>query len=463
MDKMIWYWTNSILSGPITHAKYIMANAAYIAHDTLIATPLAGVSGTVRQVLSKDEIDRVYLGETPAKVYGLIRGVPDAIMAAVEAAKTNTPTSLEAQIRGTSKVNPITQLQPVGGVLGQAMSVPSRSIGAIHSFFNFLGYRAEIEAQAYRRAVKDGLKPTQREFWQRQAEHANYPDDAMMDAGILAGQRANFVQDLGPIGKGIQSALYKTQIGRFIIPFTKVPFNIANAVQEGTPLAFLPGKYGMLPELQKGGAARDMFLGRVAAGGAIMSYAAYLNIQGKTTGNGPIDPKQRAEWLLTNQPRSFQMNGRWYSYDRFGPIGGWLSLANDLTDTARELEAASHDGRMTETQAKKADKDLQEAYARAVVGFGHWFNEAGFQGLSDFVSTVNDPNQSRASTAGTTAATLLPYSSALSQVASFRDPYLRDTQTFLDGIKKAIPGQRETMPYIRDWSGQPRPNPLIIR
>jgi len=458
LDKAIWYWTNSILSGVITHTKYIFANAAYIAHDTLVATPLAGVSGAVRQALSKEEIDRVYMGETAAKVYGLIAGVPDALMAAGKAVVNNSPTALEAQLRGESNINPITQLAPVGGRFGQVMSVPSRSISGIHSFFNFLGYRAEIEAQAYRRAVKDGYKPSTREFWRAQADHASYPDDPMMDASIEAGRRANFVQDLPPTGKKLQSLLYQSRIGRFIIPFTMVPINIARAVQEGTPAAYLDPT--MRKALTGTGASKDMAIGRLTAGAAVMGAIAYKVLGDKITGNGPIDPKQRAEWLLTHQPRSYQQNGVWKSYDRFGPAGGWISLSADLTDTTKDIDAALADGRMTPTEAAKANADLEEGYARAVTGFTHWFEESGFQGVSDFFSELNDPQKTRISNFGSLAATALPYSSFNSQAASFFDPHMRETQTFLDGIKRTIPGLRETLPVVRDWSGQARPNPM---
>lgn len=453
LDKTIWYWTNSILSGLLTHTKYVFANAAYIAHDTFIATPLAGVSGLIR-----GDVDRVYMGETVAKTIGLIMGVPDAIVAAGRAIKNNAPTALEAQIRGAGTLNPITQLQPISGIAGNIMGVPSRSIAGIHSFFNFLGYRAEIEAQGYRAAIKAGFKPTERGFWQAYRDSANFPDDPAMDAAILAGQRANFVQDLGPSGKALQTFLYKTRIGRFIIPFTKVPGNIFNTVQEGTPLAYLDAR--MRADLTGTGPARDLANGRLAAGAAVMATAAYWTLSNKITGNGPIDPKQRSEWLLTHQPRSFQQDGVWKSVDRFGPVGGWLTLSADITDASNDVLKALQDGRLTETQARKADKDLEEGYSRIVTGFTHWFDDAGLQGLSDFVEAMNDPQQTRASNAGRIASTALPFSSFQSQLASFNDPYMRQTQTFLDGIKKAIPGERSTLPVVRDWSGAPRPNPM---
>jgi hypothetical protein len=36
---------------------------------------------------------------------------------------------------------------------------------------------------------------------------------------------------------------------------------------------------------------------------------------------------------------------------------------------------------------------------------------------------------------------------------------MRDTKSFVDGLKYSIPGQREALLPKRDWSGQPLPNP----
>lgn len=466
IDKALWYWTNSILSGFVTHTKYVMANAAYLAHDILIATPLAGVSGTVRSLLGEKDFDRVYLGETVAKTYGLIAGVPDAIIAAGQAMNNNIATPLPPQMRGAGNVNPVTGLAPIKGPIGTAIGIPSRGIAGIHSFFNFLGYRSEIEAQAYRQAVKEGQNPMTSSFWRAQKGHADFPDDTAMDAGIKAGERANFVQDLGPSGKALQTFLYKTRIGRFIMPFTKVPGNIFNAVQEGTPFAYMDER--MRSDLlgKNGGVARDMANGRLMGGGAILGYAAYLTLQDTITDSGPVDPKERAEWLLTHQPRSFKFNGQWKSYDQFGPIGGWLNLAASLTATGQLIAKAVQDKRITATDEAKYQKDLDEAYSRGVVGFARWFEEAGTQGLVNFVEALTDPAKTRASNAGAIAATALPFSSFQSQSAALVDPYLRDTQTFVDGIRNRIPGLRETLPVARDWTGAPKANPAyhsIIR
>jgi hypothetical protein len=158
-DKYLYYWVNALISGPVTHAKYIGANAAFGAYEAVVTTPIAGALGAVRRGLSGGT-EGVYMGEAAARTWGLIAGTPDALKAAWTAAKNNVMTPFENEVAG-KQVNPLTQIRPgaIGGKLGFALGVPGRSAAGIHSFFRFLGYRAEIEARAYRMAAKEGLSP----------------------------------------------------------------------------------------------------------------------------------------------------------------------------------------------------------------------------------------------------------------------------------------------------------------
>lgn len=80
-------------------------------------------------------------------------------------------------------------------------------------------------------------------------------------------------------------------------------------------------------------------------------------------------------------------------------------------------------------------------------------------GLSDMIEAANDPEHKGARFVSNFASSWLPYSSALGQAASFRDPEMRQAKSFMDGIKYRIPGQRETLFPVRDWSGEVVANP----
>jgi len=90
-------------------------------------------------------------------MWGLVAGTPDAIVAAAKAARTGLQTPLPGEIAQNiaPKSKNVFQQAPIGGPIGTLVGLPSRGASAIHSFFNFLGYRASMEAQAYRAAVKE--------------------------------------------------------------------------------------------------------------------------------------------------------------------------------------------------------------------------------------------------------------------------------------------------------------------
>ena len=152
-DKAMWYWVNNLISGPFTHAKYVMANAAFAGYEAVIVTPLAAALGTARKLVGAEAQDRVYHGEEMARLYGLVIGTPDAVRASVQAFKSGPDTPLPGELAQNiiPKQNRsiFFQQKPIPGAFGTIMSAPSRGASGIHSFFNFLGYRASIEQQAY--------------------------------------------------------------------------------------------------------------------------------------------------------------------------------------------------------------------------------------------------------------------------------------------------------------------------
>jgi predicted kinase len=163
-DKAWWYWMNALISGPVTHAKYMVANAVFAGYEGGLVTPVAGAVGAVRRGLTGGR-EGVFTGEAGPRLWGLVAGVPDALQAAVKAVKTGLQTPLPGEVAQNiipkQNVAFASNIQPIPGWFGKIIGIPSRGASGIHSFFNSLGYRASIEAQAYRQAVKEGLNPAQ--------------------------------------------------------------------------------------------------------------------------------------------------------------------------------------------------------------------------------------------------------------------------------------------------------------
>lgn len=448
-DKFKFYWVNALISGPITHAKYIVANAAFAGYDAAVVTPVAGAVGTVRRALTGGE-EGVFAGEAAAKAWGLVAGTPDAIRAAVQAAKTGLQTPLPGELAQgivpKRNQNVAYQQRPIPGMLGAVIGVPSKGASAIHSFFNFLGYRASIEAQAYRQAAKEGLSVADDAFWQRREAMAATPSEDMMNAGIEDGYRLTYISELGDTGKKLSAFVNSTKVGQLIMPFTHIPLNILKRATEGTPAAFLDADTRAALKGEQGAAKQDMAIARMVAGSAVGAWAVNQVLNERMTGYGPTDPKERAQWMATgHQPYSIRIGDEWLSFNRFGSLGTMLGLYANLAEVIPHM--------------KPDAEELTKAIGMTVHSTGRLMeDEVGMQGLAGLMDAIDEPDRKGARFISNFAGSLLPYSSLLRQVGSSSDPYMRETKSVVDGLRYYIPVARQGLLPKRDWSGTPVAN-----
>lgn len=447
MDKAIWYWMNSVLSGLNTHSLYVIANGAFVASEGALVTPMAATIGGVRQLLTGADQERVLFGETFAHAWGMVSGTPQAIMAAAKAVKTGSMTPLPREL--SSNVNLFTGQPPInrqGSVLGTIVGAPSAVASGIHTYFRFIGNRVWIERDAYRRAAAEAA-PGSQNFWEKRANYAAYPTDATMDKAVAYGDKMTFTTDLGPVGKSLKGFMQQFKIGKLVVPFIHIPANIMKAAQEGTPLAALDKSQGMRDNLagRNGPIQRDLAWARMSVGSSIVGMSLNWALNGEATGGGPVNKQAHDEWMLTHQPYSVKVGDKWVRYDRTGPMGIWLGLGGDLAELGHDIVK---------------DHEYEEAANHAVVAAGHYLvDETGLQGISDLVHAKQDPDNFGARWAANYAASWMPLSALQGQAAATLDPYLRQTHGLIDAMKYKIPYERETLKPLRDWSGMPIPNP----
>ena len=450
-DYLWQYWVNNLISGWRTHIKYVEANSAFSGLEHLVTTPLAGAIGKARSLAGDADTERVYTGEPMAAVWGAVRGFPDAMRAAWKAASTGMQTELPYEIANNIAPdinNPVTQNRPIKGMLGTAIDIPSRSAAAIHSFFNFMNDRVSIEKQAYRQAAKEGLSPLQGDaFWRRQNDIASNPTNEMMEESRDEAYRLSFISELGPKAKAVQTMLQKVPILHAIVPFLHIPVNIFKAGYSYTPAAMFDGD--MRADLfgRNGPIKRDMAIARVGAGSAFMAWIGHKYLNDEATGDGPRDPSERAQWLLTHQPNSIRIGNNWVSFDKFGPVGDVASVGANGAEVLARLNSDDDD------KINQAAGAAVHAASRLIE------DDVGMQGLSNLLEAASDPERNGARYVGSTLSTLIPYSSALRQSAAFMDPYTRDAKSVIDGIKMTLPIERETINPKRSWLGDAIPNP----
>jgi hypothetical protein len=151
-DMILEYWINALISGPATHTTYSVGNALLALNKAGPETAAAAAIGSIRAAFGSGG-PRVYWGEVPAQLYGLMKGVRDGVVAAWDAARTGQTTLLPGelaamtarQVQTSLMINPKTAIPDftVGGLpvpLGTVIRLPSRGVAIIHSFFRAMNY-----------------------------------------------------------------------------------------------------------------------------------------------------------------------------------------------------------------------------------------------------------------------------------------------------------------------------------
>jgi hypothetical protein len=497
------YWVNGLISGPVTHITYSVGNTVSLVQklgpETAIAAALHAVRG--------GEGPGVRLGEVPAGIKGLIRGVVPATEAALRALHTGATVQLPGEITASSAyfrgigaplneaagahdvkaaafgvarglydsiraagaiVEPnqtgspaialeyssrglIPNVQIRGGELplGDILRAPGNFIAAFHSFTRALAYSVEKNALAYRQAATEGLAGA--DLDKRVAELVTRPTQEMMEAGHREASVASLMGTGGTFTRKLSSLVNQIEplgvpLGKFIMPFVHISTNVLDeALLKRTALGW------MAPEIRadllgkNGTVAQQKSQARMMWGTALAVTAGALAGEGLLTGSGPDDYKERSVWQAAGkQPYSVRVGDTWYSYKRLGPLGVQLGIAADLYDLSR---TAAQTGDVSDAAGR-----LIHAIAQNVL------DESFVRGPADLLRAIHDPERYGGYYVRSELASFVPFSAGMSQVARAVDPYTRDARTMVDAIKAKIPFVSEGLrPKIDIW-GNPVPS-----
>lgn len=467
-----WMWSQGLISGPFTHAKYVLANAAYAEMERGITTPLAAIIGKAKQVAGIN-VDRVFLGETAAGHWGMVSAIPDAIRTAMQTVKTGMRVPLESEkqlhdmaiaagekpsVALSRAVEPNLQPpRPIPGIWGRILGAPGDAASAIHVAFKVLGERANLEMNGYRKAAEEGLNHANDPdaFSRRWQYHVLNPTEKVLKDSVYQAYKDTFMQELGEHAKNFQQLVKKVPGLRWVIPFTHIPINLMKATYEYTPFAALDKEMRANILGENGGRAQDMAIARMTVGSSVMAYFTNAYMQGKVTSNYPTDQNERKDWALQQKPaNSIQIGERWVSFERFGPAG-------DLAQIGAAIGSIAHRFAM---DSAAPDKGVDEAFSHAIWATANAAantigNEVGFQSLRNFMDAIEDEKKG-GSFASYQATSMLPFSSLLTQTASFIDPHMRIAKSMVAGLENRIPSLRETLLPKRDpLYGEPLENP----
>lgn len=130
-------------------------------------------------------------------------------------------------------------------------------------------------------------------------------------------------------------------------PFFKTPAQISLRIQERTPLATLMPRFWKAVVNPSTEQERSVALAKVGLSSSIglsIMAADYISGSGVViNGYGPTNPKERENWLQSNQPYAIGIKNpdgsrTWIDYGRYDPVSGVIAMWADVRDTVLKLD-----------------------------------------------------------------------------------------------------------------------------
>ena len=246
----------------------------------------------------------------------------------------------------------------------------------------------------------------------------------------------------------------KNAAGRWVLPFAQTPMNLMRDT-----MAHLPGfdllvkaereKYGRL--LAGDGSVLPEKAAQLTMGMGAFSTVMEGVEEGYITGNGPLEPGQRAVWLTHYQPNSVRIGDTWYRYDRILPWGGWIGLMADYGEMANDMDYQTNSSVSTSMMEALMNRMSDMSFTK---------------GIFEFLNAIDDPDNLGRYMAAQ-AGTLVPLSSAMRSARGIVDPTLRDVRGVdsdgdrnywlqaVNELKNTIPGFSSSLPPRTNIFGEP--------
>jgi len=489
---------NSILSGPRTISIQGLSGAAlavYLPLEQMLGGALRG--------------DRTAINSAYGELISLTSGFQEAARAAKKTWQTGVSqidpgrsmrddplaggTTLRRELAGDQSEK---LLGSMFHVAGKVVGFPSRLIGTADEFVKQMTARARLRGQFLAEGLEKGMDHAgaaayaddtlktvlvdgqlKTETAARKiaiaegkaqgltdpAALANYVDanytkhfdpsrSANMEDALARAQEATLQTPLpdGGFGQKGQAWLdsmtvYDLPLGRFIVPFYRMPLNVAKFVGQRIPIADVL-EYGLASKKLRAKAPeeiRSRFLkemlsddptvqanayGRVAAGIGMMGTASMLAANGLITGRGPQDPDERkalmdAGWM----PYSFRTPSGFVQYLRMDPFATFFGLVADTYDVARLADSSE-------------DTDLQEVGTSIMVSLANNFVERSFmQGIGQVIDALSDPQKNMGALVEQYASAVVPNTFGQAMQA-FGDDAMVESHGVLERIVSRTPG-----------------------
>lgn len=390
-----FYWINAVLSGPVTQFVNVVGNAFMTAF-----TPAARIAGGMLTA-NRGEIS------AGVRQYSALRSASsDAMEFAWKALKDNAQVLDPGNAIDELARNPIQaanfeipkwieKLEAASGTpdafargidyLGQIVGAPTRLLSATDEFFKQINYRSRIIADAHVQGFERGLSG---------ATLAKHVQDTLDNSVNSAGKAINdkvFAQtseqtftnsmkvatwgDMKSFGSilndaGTSNPVIKTTI----LPFVKVPVNLARTARDMTPLGLFAKKFWS----EVSGPAADettraLALGKMGLGTLMGATTVMLASEGYVTGGAPADKDLRATKMDSKwQPYSYVITHEdgtktYVPFGRLDPVGMVLGIAADMVQVSGKVDQGIYDNVVTAMAGSLASNMVSKTYLRSLV------------------------------------------------------------------------------------------------
>lgn len=459
LDMLQEVFTNSILSGPITHATNMIGNTVRSLAG-VAETGIAAAVGKTRRMLGSD-LDAAEFNEAFAQAHGLTEGLMDIVRLMREGklsevgnfggSKVDGGAFFEPAITaGNIGMNADTMLGRLVNGLGAIIRTPGMALQFEDNVFKQINVRASLRQNATRMAKEEGLYGQR--FVDRVAELVNDPPENLLTKAHEDAVDAVFAKSLEKdggaldrMGIWLQTAKNEGLNGRalvpglhFIIPFVKTPTNILKYAWERMPVLGLMNQQAV-QTLKAGGREADLLIAKQTMGATALMLGSYLADNDVITGSLPQMTKAQKE-VGGIQPYSIKIGDKWVAYNRVDPIGMFLGLMADYKNLSGNIDEFTRD---------------EFAYAATLALVNNLGSKTYLQGIFNTIGAIDAAKRGQTDALEKWAASMtsafIPFAGLRNQMnKAYGDDTAREVNGYVDRIVATIPGYSSTLPPHRN-------------
>ena len=306
---------------------------------------------------------------------------------------------------------------------------------ASDNYFRTINSGGELYSQALRKGSQEGL--TGKALEKRVMDLMENPmnDEEFLKSINKEVDTLLFQEDL-PIGvKKLMGFREEYPATKFIMFFTKTPFNIAREAIRTSPLGFLRPGFSKMRGKEMSEASKALAYAQASMGTALAGMTLLSVANGKITGSAPADSGKRDEFYASGkQPYSVKIGDKWVSYRRLEPFATIIAMTANTYETMTDDEIDS------------------KAVTIAKLYYNNITDQTFMKGIFDLNNAINDPNRYGDSWVRGQLTNKVP--SIIGHTARAIDPTVRETNSLADAFKAITPGVSKSLPAKVDIFGK---------